>query len=233
MVSDIILVSFSAVSCREESKWREFSSMPELPGPTVHCTGSPESKDPRFLDHLAPNLWSSMEVRQPARIPEVGIWKLWDSVWWQMSCRHLQATDPESHFQACGKGPWSQKLWFDWGWQGFQTDKNPVLRTSVEGPTRQAAWETGLPNSLADRLAGSQTCQGLLDRQDIIRCWLKWRLWGKQILMNQHFHQASFTAEFPMSSSFQQFEMVQMMVSLDQLFLEIASKQQLLSAKLM
>lgn len=36
-----------------------------------------------------------------------------------------------------------------------------------------------------------------------------------------------------MSSSFQQFEMVQMTVSLDQLFLEIASKQQLLSAKLM
>lgn len=172
MVSDIILVSFSAVCCREESKWREFSLMPELPGPTVHRTGSPESKDPRFLDHLAPNLWSSMEVRQPARIPEVGIWKLWNSVWWQMSCRHLQATDSESHFQACGKGPWSQKLWFDWGWQGFRTDKNPVLRTSVEGPTasslgnwpsqqlsRQAgrkpdmprpAWQTGYHQTLAE-----------------------------------------------------------------------------------
>lgn len=72
MESDIIFVSFSAVSCREV-KVEGILLVPGLPGPAVHHMVCPESKDPRFLDHLAPNLWSSMGARQPAQISEPGI----------------------------------------------------------------------------------------------------------------------------------------------------------------
>lgn len=43
-----------------------------LPEPTVHCTVCPESKELRFLVHLVPNFWSSIEARQPKQISEVG-----------------------------------------------------------------------------------------------------------------------------------------------------------------
>lgn len=148
------------------------------------------------------------------------------------SCGHPQAADPEGCFGACDKGPWSQNLWLDWGWQGFQTDKNAVLRSPVEG--HREARESGLLHSSADRQTGWLEArraktgfhQILAEISQDLTLTFPW-LWGKYVDFDEPAFSSSFNREFPMTFSFQWLEMVQMLLVLDQL-LKYSSKQQLL-----